>query len=81
MHATLGEVEQAAKESATAAATAREQLDTTTRQFAEEKAGLTSQLAEARATIVTLQKTQDALIARIQPSTDPAAAGKGKNAE
>ena len=81
LHSTLGEVEQAARDSAGAAATARKQLDTATRQFAEEKAGLASQLAEARATIVALQKTQDALIARIQPSKDPAGAGKGKNAE
>ncbi len=86
LHTTIGQAEQAAKESAAAAATAREQLDTATRQFAEEKAGLTSQLAEARATLETLQKTQEALIARIQPSKDPAAdaaaeADKGKNPE
>ena len=77
----IGQAEHAAKESAAATATAREQLDTATRQFAEEKAGLASQLAEAHATIVTLQKTQDALIARIQPNKDAAPAGKGKNLE
>ena len=79
LHTTIERTEQAASESVAAAATAREQLDTATRQLAEEKAGLASQLAEARATIATLQKTQDALIARIQPSKETDSAGKGKN--
>ncbi len=38
------------------------------RKHADEIAELKSQLAEARATIKTLQQTRDALIARIQPS-------------
>ena len=67
LQAKIGQAEHAASDSAAAASTAREQLAAAARQLAEENAGFTSQLAEARATIATLQKTQDALIARIQP--------------
>ncbi len=79
LHATLGQAEQAARDSAAATATVREQLAAATRQLAEDNAGFTSQLGEVRATIATLQKAQDALIARIQPTKNTAAAGNGKN--
>lgn len=62
---------QAARDNAAAAAEAREQLTIAARKHAEEMAELKSQLAEARATIATLQQTQDALIARIQPAQEP----------
>ncbi|MHA7177349.1 DNA-binding protein [Arthrobacter sp. Sr24] len=62
------ESNQAARENDAAAAEAREQLALAARKHAEDMAELKSQLAEARATITTLQKTQDALIARIQPA-------------
>ncbi len=75
----IEKAEHAASDSAAATATARGQLAATARQLAEDTAGFTSQLAEARATIATLQKTQDALIARIQPSKDVATTGKDKN--
>jgi hypothetical protein len=63
----------AARDNAAAAAAAREQLALSGRKHAEEVAGLKSQLAEARATVATLQQTQDALIARIQPAREPQA--------
>lgn len=58
---------QAARDNAAAAAEAREQLTLATGRYAEEIAELKSQLAQARATVTTLQHTQDALIARIEP--------------
>lgn len=58
---------QAARDNAAAAAEAREQLTLATARYAEEIAELKSQLAQARATVTTLQQTQDALIARIEP--------------
>ncbi len=61
------EANQAARDNAASAAEAREQLAVTARKHAGEVAGLKSQLAEARATATTLQQTQDALIARIDP--------------
>lgn len=61
------EANQAARDNAAAAAEAREQLAVDARKHAEEVAEFKSHLAEALATISTLQKTQDALIARIQP--------------
>ncbi len=64
------EANQAARENAAAAAEAREQLALASRKQAEEVAGFKSQLAEARATAATLQQTQDALIARIQPASE-----------
>jgi chromosome segregation ATPase len=67
------EFNQAARDNAAAAAEASEQLAVAERRHAEEVAGLTSQLAEARATVATLQQTQDALIARIQPAREPKA--------
>lgn len=71
----IDESNQAARDNAAAAAQAREQLTLAERTHAKELAELTSQLAEARATITTLQQTQDALIARIQPPV------KGKPAQ
>ena len=65
------EANETARDNAAAAAEAREQLALADRKHAEEVAGLTSQLAEARATVATLQQTQDALIARIQPTQEP----------
>ena len=79
LRAKIEQAEQAASDSAAAAAAAREQLAAAVGQLAEENAGFTSQLAEARASIATLQQTQDALIARIQPSKETDSAGKGKN--
>ena len=64
------EANQAARENAAAAAEAREQLALASRKQVEEVAGFKSQLAEARATAATLQQTQDALIARIQPASE-----------
>ncbi|PYI69753.1 KfrA protein [Arthrobacter livingstonensis] len=64
------EANQAARDSASAAAEAREQLALAERRHADELSVLKSQLAEARATVMTLQQTQDALIARIQPSRE-----------
>ncbi|MHA7177940.1 DNA-binding protein [Arthrobacter sp. Sr24] len=64
------ESDQAARDNAAAAAEAREQLTLAARLHAEATAELKSQLAEARATITTLQNTQDALIARIQPAQE-----------
>lgn len=61
------ESNQAARDNAAAAAETREQLVLAERKHAEELAEMRSQLAEARATITTLQQTQEALIARIQP--------------
>ena len=58
---------QAARDNAAAAAEAREQIALAARQYAEDIAELKSQLTEAQATITALQKTQDALIARIEP--------------
>lgn len=66
----IGESNQTARDNAAAAAEAREQLVLAARGHAEEVAELKSQLAETRATITTLQKTQDALIARIQPAQE-----------
>lgn len=65
------ESNQAARDNAAAAAEARNQLLDAERKHAEAGGELKSQLAETRATIATLQKTQDALIARIQPAQDP----------
>ncbi|MHA7178174.1 DNA-binding protein [Arthrobacter sp. Sr24] len=67
------ESNQAARDNAAAATEAREQLALAARGHADEVAEFKSQLAEARATITTLQKTQDALIARIQPVQEPKA--------
>ncbi len=61
------EANQAARDNAAAAAEAREQLMLATGKHTDETAELKSHLAEARATVTTLQKTQDALIARIEP--------------
>ena len=67
----IEEANQAARDNAAAAADAREQLTLDARKHAEVIAELKSQLAEARATVKTLQQTQDALIARIQPVQEP----------
>ncbi|ALE93781.1 hypothetical protein AOC05_18000 [Arthrobacter alpinus] len=67
------ESNQAARDNAAAAAEAREQLAVAAREHADKIAEFKSQLAEARATVTTLQQTQDALIARIQPTTEPTA--------
>ncbi len=64
------EANQAARDNAAAAAEAREQLALEARKNADEVAGLKRRLAEARATAATLQQTQDALIARIQPARE-----------
>lgn len=69
LQAQIDAANQAARDNAATAAEAREQLNLEARQHAEETAELKNQLAEARATITTLQQTQDALIARIQPPT------------
>ncbi|WP_113719779.1 DNA-binding protein [Arthrobacter dokdonensis] len=61
------ESNQAARDNAAAAAEARDQLAVADRKHAEEIAAMKSQIAEARATVTTLQQTQDALIARIEP--------------
>ncbi|WP_104111859.1 DNA-binding protein [Arthrobacter sp. N199823] len=61
----------AARNNAATAAEDREKLAVAERKQAEEIAELKSQLAESRATITTLQQTQDALIARIQPVQEP----------
>lgn len=66
----VGEANQAARDNAAAAAEAREQLALEARKHADEVAGLKRRLAEARATAATLQQTQDALIARIQPARE-----------
>ena len=50
---------------------ARDQLALAARTHADEVAELKSHIAEARATVTTLQQTQDALIARIQPVQEP----------
>ncbi len=74
--------EQSVKDRVYAAAAtteAREQLTVAARKHADEIAEFKSQLAEERATVTTLQQTQDALIARIQPNKDAPPAGKGKN--
>lgn len=63
------ESNQAARDNATAATEAKEQLILADRRHAEEVAALKSQVAEARATITTLEQTQKALIARIEPAT------------
>jgi hypothetical protein len=63
----IEEANQAARDNAASATEAREQLALSTRKHADEVAELKSQLAEARATATTLQQTQDALIARIEP--------------
>ena len=67
----VAESNQSARDNAAAATEAREQLALANRKHAEGIAELKSQLAEDRATITTLQKTQDALIARIQPAQEP----------
>lgn len=54
---------QVARENAAAATEPREQISLANRKHAVEIAELKSQLAETRATIATLQKAQDALIA------------------
>ena len=69
LQAQLDEANQGARDNAATAAEAREQLALEARQHSEETAELKNQLAEARATITTLQQTQEALIARIQPPT------------
>lgn len=63
------ESNQAARDNAAAATEAKEQLILAGRKHAEEMAALKSQVAEARATITTLEQTQNALIARIEPVT------------
>ncbi|MCQ9165465.1 DNA-binding protein [Arthrobacter sp. STN4] len=68
--AQVEESNQAARDNAATVADVREQLALVARKHAEEIAEFKSQLAEARATVATLQQTQDALIARIQPSTE-----------
>ena len=70
LRAQAEESNQAARDNATAAAEAREQLSVAARKHAEEVAVLKGQLAEARATATTLQQTQDALIARIEPASN-----------
>ena len=67
----IEESNQAARDNAADATEAREQLALAVRKHVEEVAELSGQLAEARATVTTLQKTQDALIARIQPAQEP----------
>lgn len=67
LKAQVEEGNQAARDNAAAAAEAREQLALGDRKHAEEIAEFKRQLAEARATVTTLQLTQDALIARIEP--------------
>ena len=65
MRTQVEEANQAARDNAAAAAEAREQLAVAARGHVDEVVELKSQLAEARATIATLQQTQEALIARI----------------
>ena len=79
LNTRIEEANRAARDNAAAAAEAREQLTLAASKHTDEIAGLKSQLAEARATVATLQQTQDALIARIQPSKDAPAAGNGRN--
>nr|WP_176704911.1 DNA-binding protein [Arthrobacter sp.]AXV46448.1 KfrA protein [Arthrobacter sp.]AXV46484.1 KfrA protein [Arthrobacter sp.] len=67
-----------ARDNAATAAEDREQLAVAERKHAGDIAELKSQLAEARATNTTLQKTQDALIARIQPTQEPKSGGSKK---
>ncbi len=67
------EINQVARDNAAAAVEASEQPALDARKHAEDVAELKSQLAEARATIKTLQQTQEALIARIQPTRKPIA--------
>ncbi|MEO8221846.1 MAG: DNA-binding protein [Specibacter sp.] len=67
LKAQVEQSNQAARDNAAAAAEAREQIALAARQYAEDIAELKSQLTEAQATITALQKTQDALIARIEP--------------
>ena len=64
------EANQAARGNAAAAVEAHDQLTVAARNHADEVAELKSHLAEARATITTLQQTQEALIARIQPTQE-----------
>ncbi|ALE92770.1 hypothetical protein AOC05_11430 [Arthrobacter alpinus] len=59
----IDEANQGARGNAAEAAEAREQVVLDTRQHAESTVELKSLLAEARATITTLQRTQDALFA------------------
>lgn len=61
------EAKRAAQDNAAVGDEASEQLSVAARKHAEEVANLKGHLAEARATVTTLQQTQDALIARIQP--------------
>ncbi len=65
LHTQVEEANQAARDNAAVAAEAREQLAVAARGHVDEVVELKSQLAEARATITTLQQTQEALIARI----------------
>lgn len=64
------ESNQAARDNTAAAMEAREALAVAERAHAQEIAELKSQIAQAHATVTTLQQTQDALIARIQPAGD-----------
>lgn len=61
------ESNQAARDNAASAADARDALEVAEREHAQEIAELKSKIAQAQATVMTLQQTQDALIARIQP--------------
>ena len=67
------EANQAARDNAVATTEAREQLALAASKHADEVTEPKSRLAEARATVTTLQKTQEALIARIQPTKEPTA--------
>ncbi len=69
----IEEANHAAGDNAAAAAEAREQLTLSASMHAEDIAGFENQLAETRATITTLQQTQDALIASSNhpPNSDP----------
>ena len=77
LNARIEEANHAARDNAATATEAREQLSFTTRKHAEDSAELQRQLAEARATIKTLQQTQDALIARIQPAQEAKSSRQG----
>ncbi|MBG0741719.1 DNA-binding protein [Paeniglutamicibacter antarcticus] len=77
----IEEGNQAARDNAAAAAEARDQLALAIWKHSEEVAEITSQLAEARATVTTLQKTQDALIARIQPGQETMSTGESGDAK
>jgi chromosome segregation ATPase len=71
---TLTDAQAAAAEQQAAADAARSELAAATNAHQVENANLTTQLAEARATVKTLQEATDALIARIP--TQKATTGK-----